>query len=443
MKRVVFIMLLVVISGSVFSQSSRKIRNYKGYRGNNIKDTLRIDYGQGQSMEITYQWFQLFTEREEFFNRVFWDPTISLFHLMEEKVEKVPLKEGVKYHITLRTVKNRKYDLENHIHGALSGNEHSVSHLTTIRDSVVTSSVMKHKRKTDQNHRLIKEKYKINDYKPDPTLSPEEQKDSMRKYVNQLIESRYTQETILSVEERKDDEQQRQYKIENGELVGQLQWQHIIELKSGYATVKLYVNDLSDLSAFNLDQLHGFLRNETANYMQNEYYKYFTYLNYKVKDGDIVYNYSPFERRRKRNKTYTFELTPVVGTSLQKSHWTADAGLQYGLTINKGLQASNRISVRYMLKSYGDPLLAGAPVKVSGFADALWDVNLAADYITPTWVGAGLGYMVHNNGNLYGDQTFRVFLKYRSSQHWGIQPEFNYSIDDKKGFVGIGLFFSL
>nr|WP_319397961.1 hypothetical protein [uncultured Carboxylicivirga sp.] len=443
MKRVVFIMLLVVISESVFSQSSRKIRNYIGYRGNNLKDTLRIDYGHGQSMEITYQWFQLFTEKEKRFNDLFWEPTTSLFHLMEDKVEKIPLKKGVKYHVTLEALTNRKYEMENYFHYAGSGNEHSVTHKLTIGDSAVVSTKVRHKMKTNPEQKIIKEKYKFDNYKNDPTLSPEAKKDSINKMIDDFINSFYTKENILSVEERKDDEQQRQYKIENGELVGQLQWQHIIELKSGYATVKLYVNDLSDLSAFNLDQLHGFLRNETANYMQNEYYKYFTYLNYKVKDGDIVYNYSPFERRRKRNKTYTFELTPVVGTSIQKSHWTADAGLQYGLTINKGLQASNRISVRYMLKSYGDPLIAGAPVKVSGFADALWDVNLADDYKTPTWVGAGLGYMVHNNGNLYGDQTFRVFLKYRSSQHWGIQPEFNYSIDDKKGFVGIGLFFSL
>ncbi len=71
------------------------------------------------------------------------------------------------------------------------------------------------------------------------------------------------------------------------------------------------------------------------------------------------------------------------------------------------------------------------------------DVNIAKDYMREEWVGAGFGYLIHQEGDVYGDNTARIFLKYRSSKMWGIQPEFNYSFKENNGFVGLGVYFSL
>ena len=78
-----------------------------------------------------------------------------------------------------------------------------------------------------------------------------------------------------------------------------------------------------------------------------------------------------------------------------------------------------------------------------GFVDGIMDLNIGENYKKQSWVGAGIGYMAHSNGDLFGKNTLRVFFKYRSSKLWGIQPEYYYSFRNKESIFGIAMFFSL
>lgn len=119
-------------------------------------------------------------------------------------------------------------------------------------------------------------------------------------------------------------------------------------------------------------------------------------------------------------------------------------GALLGMNFNHKQNSAVRIAARYQLKAFGQTdRTNNRSVRYNGFLDALMDVNIAKDYIREEWVGAGFGYLIHQEGHIYGKNTARVFLKYRSSKMWGIQPEFNYSFKDNNGFVGLGVYFSL
>ena len=90
-------------------------------------------------------------------------------------------------------------------------------------------------------------------------------------------------------------------------------------------------------------------------------------------------------------------------------------GALLGMNFNHKQKSAVRIATRYQLKAFGkEDVNKNRSVRNNGFLDALMDVNIAKDYMREEWLGAGFGYLIHQAGHIYGDNTVRVFLKYRS-----------------------------
>ncbi|MGZ2371050.1 hypothetical protein ACXR6G_14820 [Ancylomarina sp. YFZ004] len=376
--------------------------NYMGHRPQ-YKDTLSIDLTKGQKVEFIYQWYDLFREDEQKFEKYFWNPFDSNFKLLKEKIKDLSFEDDTKYKITLKSRFDRYnfFSILSHFH--------------------VSDSIKNFKSKTKEER---KKNIKI-------------RMDS----VNKLLAQR---NHVLSVTERVKPTKHREYQLENGKLVSQTQWQHILELDYQRWKVRFYLNKISDIETLSIQNIKQLIRSERSNFMKKRLYRFHTNLQYKLIEGELKQQSAYQPRRMERTRHMSLNFYPQVGTSLIKGQFSADMGALLGMNFNHKQNSAIRIAARYQLKAFGQADLNNEhSVKYNGFLDAIMDVNIAKDYKREEWVGAGFGYLIHQEGHIYGENTARIFLKYRSSKMWGIQPEFNYSFKENNGFVGLGVYFSL
>lgn len=404
MKKILISSCLVLILAWQANAQARGFNspnNYFGIRPE-YKDTLIIDLNKGQKIEFIYNWYDLFRDDDEKFEKYFWKPFETNLNLLSEKIHELEFDNKNKYHITLKTWRDR-------------------TNITKRMQEFYSQY-----KKED-----IEEKSK-------------QERDSIHKYrFSKMWEFVYPRKYNLHINIRKDINKTREFQIENNKLVSQTQWQHIIEINYNSWKVRFYVNNLEDLktvSSYNLKQL---IRNEKDNFMKKQYYRFHTKLNYVLKDDKLVQQSSFGDRKKIRTRHMSLNFYPQIGTSLVKGKFSADMGALLGMNFNHKQNGAIRISMRYQLKAFGKGDDNTNSVRYNGFLDGIMDINIGENYKREQWVGAGIGYLIHQEGNIYGENTARIFLKYRSSQMWGIQPEFNYSFKENNGFIGLGVYFSL
>lgn len=415
MKKIITISMLLIACWKMNAQYDmvppkglKAPKNYYGYQ--QYYDTLSIDIDRGEKIKIVYQWYDLFREDEKRFDEYFWQPFESSYTILQEKLEELPLDKKLKYHIQLTT--KRSYD-----DGFFIMNDS----VTMQRRTILVERLWKSTNKED------KKAYR----------------DSISLIDKVLHQKMFPLESTLTVTERETRNAQREYKLEGNELIGQAQWQHLLEVSNGFWKVYFYVNDINNLYSINSVDIKEFIRAERQNYIKRGYYRYYTNLRYKLVDGEIKQVRYFRERIRRRERHISLTVNPVLGTSIVKGKWSADLGAMFGVVFNEERNGALRLALRYQLKGLGEETSDETKMKYNGFVDGLFDFNLAKSYKREQWVGLGVGYLLHKEGSIYGDNTARIFLKYRSSQLWGVQPEFNYSFDDNEGFIGLGFFFSL
>lgn len=376
--------------------------NYMGYRPQ-YKDTLSIDLSAGKKVEFIYQWYDLFRDDEQNFEKYFWDPFESKFKLLQEKMTELSFNEDTKYQITLKTWIDRSNFLNN-----------------------------------------LFELYKSESKDKLKNKSRKERKPIAKAMIDSIIKLAAPRRYVLSVTERIKPSKHKEYQLENNELISQTHWQHIIEVDYKFWKVRFYINELSDLETINTLQIKQFIHSRQSDFMKKRLYRYHTNLNYKLVDGELKHHGQLNSKRIKRTRHMSLNFYPQVGTSLIKGNFSADMGALLGMNFNHKQNSAIRLATRYQLKAFGqDNLNKNRSVRYNGFLDVLMDVNIAKDYKREEWVGAGFGYLIHQEGQVYGKNTARIFIKYRSSKMWGIQPEFNYSFKENNGFIGLGVYFSL
>ncbi|GEM_PF-1597462 len=415
MKKVVIITMLLIACLQINAQlklvpdnQQKDTRNY--FNDRLYEDTLSIDVGSGEMIQIVYRWYDLFCEDESWFDKHFWQAFEASNAILQENLKVIPIDKKLKYHIRITTKRNFNEDF-------------------FLKDDQENDLLEK------QRVVLVERLWKSSNKK-----EKEAYRDSIDVIDRALYQKRYPLESTLTVTEREVRNAQREYKLDHNKLVGQAQWQNILELTDGLWQVQFYVNDISDLSAINSIDIREFIRAEKQNYLKKGYYRSYTNLRYKLVDGEIKHALHPEQRSRIREKDVTYRFNPVLGTSIINGKWSVDMGAM----IEKR-SIYSRLAIRYQLKGIGEEIQDGTSMNFNGFVDLLYDYIFEKTNRREMWIGAGAGYLVHQQGSVYGDNTARFFLKYHSSQMKGIQlqPEFNYSFDDKDGFIGLGVLFSL
>lgn len=364
----------------------------------NKRDTLYIDYGKGKKVELNYSWYDIFGNiNEKHSETYFWNPLNHDLKILKEKLKEIPYKTESKYYITLHSKRPNLYLKELSETLKLSLEEAKKSGISKQkRDSLILV--------TERNH-----------------------------YKGQ-ISKRYK----LTVNERKKSHENREFIIEKNKLYNKIQWQHIIEIKEVLWSVKLYVTDLEEISEFDFDEIRRFLASEKERFLKRRYYQYFSKLHYKKENDEFKYERTIGEKISERPRFLKLGFDAGFGSSVIKSKLSADLSAGISLYFNENLQYASKLGLRSHLKSFG----VDNKIKNNVFIDAIMDVNIAKSFTKEQWIGAGFGYLVNREGDIYGKNTGRVFFKYGFSNGLAIQPEFNYSFHDKKFLLGIGFSFN-
>ena len=365
--KTIFLLLVAVLMTVVSHAQFKKLNAPDNYIPDgfvDLRDQLIIDFGNGEKMELNYNWYNVYREDEEYLKKFFLFRFEKMLAELESEIQKIDFDEG-KYYIL--------YEIVN---------------------------------------------------------SPAKGKDVTG---------------TITVKKREEPENIDKYKMVNGVLESKLEYQHIIELhylKRRFWDVKFYINDLNDLSSLNIDYF-TFFRNETPHFLDKQLYKQNRryYADFR---GDSLQIY----HSQKIGKRYPFvalKLYPSAGVTFLKSRYSTDFGILLGASIDDHQPGSNiRIGLRYQLKAVGDEDYMYGRAYYNGFVDLLVDGNMGKDYYSKQeWIGFGVGYLVHQEGDAYWKNTARLFFKYRSSKLWGVQPEFNYSFKEKRGYIALGVFVAL
>ena len=376
-------------------------KNYL-YSFHNKRDTLIIDYGSGKKIEFNYNWQQLFNPyKKKYINKSFWPKLKNRKKIVESKLGEIPLKEDTKYHIIYESKIKHRHFLFNYIKDLQAKNAElkNQGFSKRERDSILNAKISNRKIKTDE--------------KP--------------------IENNFNQ-TSIKILERKSNSSHREYLIQNGQIVNKLEWQHIVEIKGINWSVKLYLSNFNQLPEFDFDELEQFLNKEKKTFLAKRYYQYFTKIHYKKEGSKFKHIATSEERIEQRPKFLKLGFDAGFGSSVVKSKLSADASAGINLYFNENLQYAAKIGVRLQSKSFG----INNRIRNNVFIDALMDVNIGESFKKEQWVGAGFGYLVKREGEIYGKDTGRIFFKYGFHNGINIQPEFNYSFHDEKFLLGIG-----
>ncbi|WP_282016394.1 hypothetical protein [Marinifilum flexuosum] len=400
MKKILILLILIVlIIPSAQSQGKwfNAPKNYQ-YGFSNKRDTLYIDYGNGKKIEFSYSWHNIFGSIDnDFSTKHFWNPLNLELKILKEKIKEIPLKEDKKYHITLHSQRPNLYSAE------------------------------------------FFEAIKLNNQEAKESGLSKEKRDSLlhvtfKNYYKGKIKKKHK----LTVNERKTSEENREYLIVQNKLYNKAQWQHIIEIKELLWSVKLYITDLDELKEFDINEIQTFMASEKDRFLKRRYYQYFSKLHYKKENGEFRYERTLGEKREKRPRFLKLGFDAGFGSSVIKSKLSADISAGINLYFNENLQYAAKLGIRTQAKSFG----IDNKIRNNVFIDALMDINIAESFKKAQWIGAGFGYLVKREGNIYGKDTARAFFKYGFTNGIAIQPEFNFSFHDEKFLLGIGVSFN-
>lgn len=252
---------------------------------------------------------------------------------------------------------------------------------------------------------------------------------------NTLTPSRYYN---LTIKERDAKKREERFLLKEDKIQEKLRWQHIIELQLPSNNLKFFINEITDLKCLDIDY-SSFFEQVNARTARGKTYSIFTKSTWQ--QNGKQFQTPGFECKGSRPAHFVIGISPSVGTSLVKGKLSTDVGMIVGGLFNHKQRGSLRLGLRYQLKNFGK--YNGQKSSYAGFIDGILDANIGQNYKTQKWMGLGVGYLLHENGDIYDSNTGRIFFKFRSSKLWGIQPAYNYSFDTKKGFLSMGLFFSL
>ena len=386
MKNILILFISLLISNTILAQLNIFGKwNYDNW--NSQKDTLVIDFGNGLKSELAFKWQYAYAEKELLFKRMFWDDFSTQLTFIKEEIPKLVQDENHKYHVKL---------------------------------------------KVNQLHIMTK------------FFQERMQKDSVLSPLDSLRYSHFAEHhSTLTVDKRQAVDQMDEFIVVENKLIGKAKWQHIIEIDHVFWKLKIHLNDINDLDMVLSPDYYSFFREGRKKYIEDKRYKSINKMNYNYSNGQLLYKHQWRDRLKQRNKRMTLQFQPMAGTSILKSKFSADMGLMLAACWHKNNPNYPKIGIRYQIKGIGEETLNGSQINYNGFVDAVFDMGIGKTDKRQDWIGAGVGYLVHQAGKTYGDNTARIFLKYQSSKYWGIQPEYNYSFADNKGFIGLGFFFSL
>lgn len=141
----------------------------------------------------------------------------------------------------------------------------------------------------------------------------------------------------------------------------------------------------------------------------------------------------------KNNEWDMLELSAGAGANLVRTTWVPDLTLKVGLGFNK----KGMLHSPYFLSNTLFDFTSENKINLNTFLNLgySWTINKKAD--KNDLLGVEVGYLISQQGDLFGDNTFKVGFNWSPAKHIQVSPHIYITDDFGKVFPGIRIGFGL
>lgn len=139
----------------------------------------------------------------------------------------------------------------------------------------------------------------------------------------------------------------------------------------------------------------------------------------------------------KNNRVDLLELQAGAGAGLIKGNWTTDISLGLGLFLNKkGMMSGPQVSANMIFDFASEGSMNINTFLNLGYA---WDLERKTD--KPNILGLELGYLVSRQGELFGENTFKIAVNWSPAKFVKVSPQLFVTDNFKQAFPGVRIGF--
>jgi len=154
-------------------------------------------------------------------------------------------------------------------------------------------------------------------------------------------------------------------------------------------------------------------------------------ISYECKDDKIT------ELENKNNQVDLLELQIGAGAGLIKSNWVADISFGIGLGLNKkGVPRGPYISSN-MIFDFD----AENNMNINTFLNIGYAWSTSQKEKEPNMLGVEMGYLISKQGDLFGDNTFKIGLNWSPAKHITVTPALYVTDNFEQAFPGVRIGF--
>ena len=185
----------------------------------------------------------------------------------------------------------------------------------------------------------------------------------------------------------------------------------------------------SDLSKLTDLDLSDCMKNASAKLPEQTHWP--RSISYECKDDNI----NELENKNMEMDFLEFQLG--AGAGLIKGQWVADLSVGLGLGLNKkGMRRGPYISSNIIFDFDAEKNMSINTFLNAGFS---WDLNRKTE--NPNMLGVELGYLIAKQGELFGENTFKVGATWSPAKHIYITPQLFITDNFKQAFPGVRIGF--
>jgi len=154
-------------------------------------------------------------------------------------------------------------------------------------------------------------------------------------------------------------------------------------------------------------------------------------LSYECIDGSIN------ELDNKNNQVDFLELQFGAGAGLVKSTWVAD--ISFGVSL--GLNHKGMVRAPYVSANMVFDFDAESNMHINTFLNLGYQWNLNKKTEKPNMLGVELGYLIVKQGDLFGDNTFKLGVNWSPAKHITVSPQLFIIDNFNQAFPGVRIGF--
>lgn len=220
-----------------------------------------------------------------------------------------------------------------------------------------------------------------------------------------------------------------------------IEGRHKLCLQQEYYTINIYFDKIKQLQELNEYDFMKISQKADRTLQKNESLKFkkrgalIAWTQYGEENNVKVQDIH-FLKRKKQNY---LEIFPSSGLGFAKGDWNAVLSLEMGIVLSNNIQYSDKFSIAYeWMYNFSE-----GNKNINQWIDVGYQKNTSLLSQKSNWIGLSLGYLIHKNGDLFDDHTFRLGLPTTIHTNIKVTPQLYFKDFFKDAYPGVKISFNL